>query len=126
VGVSDVIAVVSAVIAALTLGVAALQYLDAKRRRKTEAERLAAQHERLRTAVSAAVVAANSADLIVQRAKADDVSIAELQNIARVLRGTLSTLASQLDHEQKELALRRDGNAFVSAGAATLGDSAAG
>lgn len=111
---ADIIAVVTAVIAALSLGVAALQYVDGKRRKRTEQEQLAAQEERLRTALAAATIAANSANSIVQRAKEKDVTIAELQNMGRLLRGTLTVLANQLNDEQRAVAARTVDSPFMS------------
>jgi uncharacterized protein HemX len=113
-GAADIIAIATAVIAALSLGVAALQFLDGRRRKRTEAEQLAAQEERLRTALTAATIAANSADSIVQRAKEKDVTIAELQNMGRLLRGTLTVLANQLNDEQRAVAARASASPFMS------------
>jgi uncharacterized protein HemX len=112
---SEITAIVSAVIAALGLSLAAIQYLEARRRTQTERERLAAQEERLKTAVTAATLGVESADLIVQRAKEDDATLAEIQNIARVLRGSLSVLEQQLHDEGQEVAARAGFDRFVSA-----------
>ncbi len=106
---ANIIAVVSAVIAAVGVAVAVIQYTEGKRRVRSERERLAAQEERLRTAVTAATLGMESADLIVQRAKEDDATLPELQNIARVLRGALAVLAEQLNDEGRELAAARRG-----------------
>jgi hypothetical protein len=114
---ANVIATISAVIAAAGVFLAAIQYMENKRRTRTERERLAAQEERLRTAVAAAQVGSQSADLIVQRAKEPDASVTELQNIARILRGTLKVLAEQLSDEEREIAARREGDVFRSAAA---------
>jgi uncharacterized protein HemX len=101
---ANVIALVSAIVAALGLCLAATQYVEGKHRTRTERERLAAQRERLRTAVTAAKVGAATADLVVQRAKDANVTTAELQSIARTLRGSLLLLASQLENEGDEVA----------------------
>jgi hypothetical protein len=111
---ANVIATISTVIAGAGVFLAAIQYLENKRRTRTERERLAGQEERLRTAVTAAHVGSQSADLIVQRAKEPDVSVTELQNIARILRGTLEVLAEQLSDEKREIAARREGDGFRS------------
>jgi uncharacterized protein HemX len=100
---SNVIAAISAAIAALGLCLAAIQFTNGRQRTRTERERLAQQEERLQTAFSAARVGIESADLIVQRAKDKDATLAELQNIARVLRGSLAILAKQLDTESKQV-----------------------
>ena len=101
---SNVIAAISAVIAALGLFLAAIQFTSSRQRIRTERERLAQQEERLQTAYSAARMGIESADLIVQRAKDKDATLAELQNIARVLRGSLAILAKQLDTESRQVA----------------------
>jgi hypothetical protein len=111
---SDIIALVTTVVAVLSLCLAALQYIDGRRRVRTEREGLAAQRERLRTAVTAARIGAGTADLVVQRAKAADVTTVELQNIARTLRGSLHILASQLEDEGDELATRTGRSRFDS------------
>jgi hypothetical protein len=110
----DWIAVVSAAIAALSLFVALLQYLDVRRRGAAERERLAQQRERLRTSVSAATMGVLTADLMVQRAKEDDATLVELQNLARVLRGNLNILATQLDDESKQPSAGIDAAAYTS------------
>jgi uncharacterized protein HemX len=111
---SDIIAAVSAAIAALGLALAALQFISGRQRIRTERERLAQQQERLRTAVSAAYVGMESADLIVQRAKEGDATLLELQNIARVLRGSLAVLSRQLDDESNQIAEWKRDAAFQS------------
>jgi hypothetical protein len=100
---SDLIATISAAIAALGLLLALIQFLDKRRTAVSEAERLAQQRERLRTAAAGAVSGAELADLIVQRAKEPDVTVPELQNVARALRQTLSLLAAQLNDEDRQV-----------------------
>lgn len=97
------VAVVAATIAAGSLVVAGLQYLLARRKAATESDRLASQAERLRTAYTAAQAAVQSMNLIVQRAKDKDATIVELQNLARLARGTLTLLADHLDTETRQV-----------------------
>jgi type III secretion system FlhB-like substrate exporter len=104
----DWISIVSVAAAAGSAVVATLQYLDSRRRSKTEAVRLAEQGERLRAALGGAVGALEVADQIVQRAKANDTTVAELQNIARALRQVLVQLAKQLDSEDRLVSNRID------------------
>jgi type III secretion system FlhB-like substrate exporter len=104
----DWISIVSVVAAAGSALIATLQYLDSRRRSKTEAVRLAEQGERLRAALSGAVGALEVADQIVQRAKHSDATAAELQNIARALRQILMQLARQLDSEDQLVSRRID------------------
>lgn len=96
----DVIALVSVVIAGLSVLIASLQYLDNRRKKKSEGEVIAQHRERLRTAEAAAELAARTADMLIQRAKSEDVTNLEIQNVARVLRGSLLVLAKQLRDEQ--------------------------
>lgn len=105
---SNVIAIVSAVIAACGLSLAIVQHAQRRQQKASEAERLAQQRERLRTAVAGAISGAETADLIVQRGKKDDCTIPELQNVARALRQTLSLLANQLSDEDKQVVAWRD------------------
>jgi len=55
--------------------------------------------------MAAANIGAGTADQIVQRAKDTDVTVAELQSVARTLRGSLYLLASQLENEGQEVAM---------------------
>lgn len=112
---SDLIATISAVIAALSLAVATFQFLETRRRGRDERDRLAAQEERLRVAVGVASAGAESADLIVQRAKDRDATKAELQNLARLLRGNLALLAEQLYAEGQAVAVLVGHQGFRSA-----------
>jgi uncharacterized protein HemX len=100
---ANIIASISAAVAILGLSLAVLQFLDSRRRTRTERERLAQHQERLRTAVTAANVAGQTADYIVQRGKEEGVSVQELQSVARVLRGSLMLLARQLDDESNQV-----------------------
>ncbi|MFS8097013.1 hypothetical protein LFM09_07705 [Lentzea alba] len=96
-----IVAIVAAVIAAGSLGVAILQYLLAKQKAKTDSQRLAELAERLRTAVTAARAGVEATDLIVQRTKQSDTTMAEIRNIARVTRGSLTLLRDQLQVEER-------------------------
>ena len=80
------------------------QFMDSRRAVQTERERIAEQKERLRTALSAAKAGAEAADLIVQRAKDETVTVDELQNIARMSRRHLALLVHQLEDERSLLA----------------------
>lgn len=80
------------------------QFLGARHRAQTEAERIALQRERLRNSARVAIASAEVADLVVQRTKDPNVTMPELQNIARTLRMNLSLLAKQLGQEDRHLA----------------------
>jgi hypothetical protein len=96
---ANLIAIFAAVIAALSLFVAALQYLETKRRKESERELLARREERLRTAEASAKLGAQIADLIVQRSKDENTDRDAIADFARVLRGNLAVLAKQLSDE---------------------------
>jgi hypothetical protein len=74
------------------------QYVEGRRRRRTDSERLAVLAEQLRAAAEDAVVAAETIDHIVQRTKSDATSN-ELRALARAARWQVESLASQLRGE---------------------------
>jgi hypothetical protein len=102
------VAIVSAVIAAGSLSVAALQYLVVRRKSISDSERLAGLAERLRTAVTSARAATQAADLIVQRTKQPDTTMVEVRNLARLARGTLALLRDQLEAEERQVVAQQD------------------
>jgi hypothetical protein len=118
---ANVIAIVAAVVASLRLFVAALQYLDNRRRKRSEREILAQREERLRTAEMAAVMAARTADLIVQRGKENKVDRSALTDFARILRGDLVVLAKHLSDEVSEIPPTADSESLDSARRQTKG-----
>jgi hypothetical protein len=79
--------------------------------RIADEERAKAMEARNRSALRMAVAGAQTADLIVQRAKDEDSSKAELQNIARALRGIMLTLGAELEDQQKVSKAYRFGRA---------------
>jgi hypothetical protein len=93
----------AAVATVVSLLLAVWQFLAARHIKQNERERIAQQHERLRTAVSAAIAGAETADLIIQRGKEEGVTVQELQNLARTMRLQLSLLARQLEYERSIL-----------------------
>jgi hypothetical protein len=107
-------AILSAAIAAGSLVVAYFQFRVSRSRARSERERIEAQKERLRFAASSSASSAAAADLIVQRAKDDSVSKDELQNLARILRGSLLILTKQLQADEKNLARWQVGVSFES------------
>jgi hypothetical protein len=111
---ANVIAAISAAAAALGFFLAMLQFIDNRRRTRSEGERLAQQQERLRTAVTAAQVAQQTADYMVQRGKDEGVTVDELQSVARVLRGSLMLLARQLEDERKQIPAATQPERFLS------------
>ena len=96
----DIIALVSAVIAAASLLLAFVEARKARKLRISNQEKLVQLTEILSTATSGAETGAAMADMIVQRAKQRDVSIQELQSLARSLRGSLTSLQHDLEKLQ--------------------------
>lgn len=94
---------IAAVVTVASFFLAAWQHRASRRAIRTERERIALQAERLDTALRAAISNSETADLIVQRAKENDATTAELQNIARILRMNSALLARQLQQEQQLL-----------------------
>lgn len=99
----DTFNIVVGIIGMLGFGLAIWQYVDSRNQRRSEQERLAVQASRNHSAIRAAIVGAQITDMIVQRAKENAVTTAELQNLARAARGTLLTLAFDLEEESKVL-----------------------
>ncbi|GAA0967579.1 hypothetical protein [Actinocorallia libanotica] len=92
----------AAVITICSFLLALWQFLDARRTRQSERERIAGQSERLQTAVAAAIGGAETADLIVQRARAG-ATVTELRTIAKTMRVHMELLARQLEREHSLL-----------------------
>jgi len=113
-----VVAVVSVVIAAGSLSIAMLQYLLARQKSANEKERLTNLAERLRTAETAANAGVEAANLIVQRTKEPDATLAEVQNLARLTRGTLALLRDQLAAEERQIVSQQDVRQHYSSAAA--------
>lgn len=85
------------------------QYAEARRRVRTESERVLLQRERLRTLAIAAATNVETADYLVQRSKEPAARTAELTSIARIMRGHLSEVVTQLESEERLLAGWRAG-----------------
>lgn len=111
----DALNVVAAIVGLASAAFAVWQYVEQRRKAATERTRVAAQQERLRMVLASAISGVGAADLIVQRAKDDDVSVSELQSVARVLRGSLMNLARQIEAEDRVLAHWEYGKSFQSA-----------
>jgi hypothetical protein len=112
--VDNFIALISAAIAAAALILTYLKYRDDKLRKASERERLAHQAERLTTATRAAWDARHAADLLIQRAKVPGVAVEEIQNIGRIIRGNLESLAKQLEDDANDVQYWRDPTAYAS------------
>jgi hypothetical protein len=93
--------VVAGLASIVGFGLAAWQFQHARSRAANERVKVVMQRERLDSAFTAAISAAQGADVMVQRAKAESATVAELQSIARVLRGNLLLLSRQLEQEKK-------------------------
>ncbi len=91
--------VVASVATVISTLLALWQYWKQRSAALSERERIILQKERLRTAVAVAMSGAEAVNLIIQRGKQDDVTITELQSIARTVRGNLVLLTRQLEQE---------------------------
>ncbi|GHJ17857.1 MULTISPECIES: hypothetical protein [unclassified Micromonospora] len=109
------LSLVAAIVGIASAAFGVWQYIEQRRKAANEKVRIAAQQERLRMVLATAVSGVGAADLIVQRAKEGDVSVAELQSVARVLRGSLLNLARQIESEDRALARWQYGESFQSA-----------
>ncbi len=85
------------------LGLAIWQYLENRRDKAASRQQLQVQARRAADAVRLATIGAQHSHMIVQRAKDPKVSVAELQSLARLTRGTLLTLASGLEEQEQLL-----------------------
>lgn len=93
----------AAAVTVMAFCLSGIEYIQTRHKRNVEEQRVVLQKERLRSALIASISAAEGADLIVQRSKEPDITIAELQSVARVLRGNLGLLARQLQQEEEFL-----------------------
>jgi hypothetical protein len=92
---------VMALVGGIASCIAIWQFVEARQKSAREKERLAVQLSRNDVALRSAVLGAQMADTMVQRAKQDDVTIAEMQNLARVIRGSLLALTLELEEQHK-------------------------
>lgn len=92
---SDWASVVSAAVAVLGLGLAAYQTRQVRHARRSAEVRIAELTGSVAAALAQTRTAADSADALVQRAKAN-APAQEIQNLARVLRGQLTATSTQL------------------------------
>ncbi|MET9800700.1 hypothetical protein [Streptomyces sp. NPDC006368] len=95
--------IITSATAILSLFLAGCEHWAQRRLVRTERERIAQQDERLSNAATAAFAGAETADLIVQRAKDPEVPMSELQTMSRQLRFSLRLLHQQLEDERKLL-----------------------
>jgi hypothetical protein len=115
----DLINVVSAVATVAALALAAWQYVEGRKAARRERAHLSAQDEWLRSATDLLIVAAETADQIVQRGKRADVTVPELQGLARVVRRQLAGQVRQLQEETAVLRNWRIGRSVDSSADAT-------
>ena len=101
--------VIAGIVSIIAFGLAIWQTLEARRMKQLERERLDSQLRRNRSVLKSAVTGAQTADLIVQRAKENNVTVHELQSLARAIRGSLLFLASELDDQHSVLKAWRFG-----------------
>lgn len=103
----DIAAAIATVAAFILAG---WQYIESRRRIRTERERLVLQRERLRSMAVAATAAVDTADYLVQRSKDESAPQEELTSVARVMRGQLSLVVGQLNQEERLITGWRTGH----------------
>ncbi|WP_327106828.1 hypothetical protein [Nonomuraea glycinis] len=97
------ITVAPTVVAVLSLGLALAQFLTARRTKQSDREKIVQQAEMLRMAANSAVMNAEMAQLIIRRIEEDDITVKEIQNIARIIRLQMRTLTNELEEERTRL-----------------------
>ncbi len=105
----DALDIVVGIVGCVASVVAIWQFIEARRRMLRERERLGIHASRNEVALRSAILGAQMADVIVQRAKDPDVTVAELQNLGRVARGALLSLTLELEEQAKVLEAWRIG-----------------
>lgn len=112
--ISNVATVISLLIGAGGLLLAVIEHWELRNRKRTEGETLAQQSERLRAALIVAAGAEQSADRIVQRSKDGDATLAELTNLARILRDRLQDHTKLLDDQNADIKRLIQENRYLS------------
>jgi hypothetical protein len=105
---------ISAITAVLSLAFAVFVFLYShviKRLEETKAKALAKSVDSIRLVALSALEVSN---LIVQRAKDDNITVAELQNLARSVRTQLHIVASALEQDEKIISRWKYGKALDS------------
>ena len=111
---NDVFNIVVGVVGILAFVLAVWEHFRRKAERAIEAERVRTQEARNKSAIRMAVTGAQTADLIVQRAKNPNSTKEELQSLARSTRGLLLYLASELEDQATVLASWEFGKSVTS------------
>jgi hypothetical protein len=106
----------AAVVSIVAFLFAIWEHLRHRTERVRDEERVREQEARNRSAVRLAVVGAQGADHIVQRAKETDSTKVELQSIARETRAILLYLASELETQATVLASWKFGRSLLDSG----------
>lgn len=99
----DAFSLLASVVTFAAFGIALWQVSDARKQAAIRRLQLQEQQRRNASTIRAALIGAQTADLIVQRAKGQDATIGELQSLARITRQTLLSLAAELEGEAKVL-----------------------
>jgi len=85
-----------------------------RRNEVAESAKATMELERIRQSASDVMAAAQTVNMVVQRAKESDVTTAELANLARVARGQLLIIANTLSQEEERLSQWEYGQIFES------------
>jgi hypothetical protein len=109
----DIFNIIAGSVTIIAFALAVWQYQTARNASARSRERMALQQQKNESALRTAIIGAQNANLIVQRAKDENVTVAELQTIARSTRGILLYLAQELESQSKVLAAWRFGKEMV-------------
>lgn len=91
------------VIGLISFAFAIYTYFKTESKRSIEAAKIAMQQERARNSKYAIINLLHSVDAIVQMPKQGDISIAQMQNLARIARAQAYTLARQLETDENAM-----------------------
>jgi hypothetical protein len=109
----DTFNIIAGSVGIIAFALAVWQYQAARNASARSRERMALQQQKNESALRTAIIGAQNANLIVQRAKCENVTVAELQSIARSTRGILLYLAQELESQAKVLEAWRFGRDMV-------------
>lgn len=106
--------VITGLVTVASFALALWQMQRNKRNEVAEAAKATMELERIRQSASDVMAAAQTVNMVVQRAKESDASPAELANLARVARGQLLIIANTLSKEEERLSQWEYGRVFES------------
>lgn len=106
--------IISGVTAIVSLAFAVFVFAHGVHRRRLEDAKSKALAQNLESTRLVTLSALEATNLIVQRAKDSTATVAELQNMARVIRGQLHVVASSLEKDEQTVSRWRYGKSVES------------